>query len=267
MKKVIIWILVFISFLSLLLRFSNKAVELFLGIKEMSGISILSEPSEAAVYLDGKEVGKTPFEDKNLEVRDYTVKIEKGETSWQGKITLTSGTMAIINRDLAKDQASSAGEILTLQRGHGITVISNPGDADVEIDGKSYGKTPITQNLDSGEHTILVSHANFLKRSIRANSPNNFNLTLSVDLALSEPDLTTIQTPVITETPEVKVLQTPTGYLRVRDKPNLLGQEIARVKPGDKLILLEEMGDWDRVRLPDGTEGFVSSAYVEKKSQ
>jgi len=45
----------------------------------------------------------------------------------------------------------------------------------------------------------------------------------------------------------------------------LNGKEIAQVKPGDTLILLEEQGVWFRIRLPDGTEGFVSSSYVEKK--
>lgn len=266
MKKAIIWILVFISLVVLFLRFSNKLVELFLGIKQTSGVFINSSPSEAAVFLDGKEVGKTPFEDKNLDVKDYTVKLEKGEASWQGKVKLTPGTMSIVNRDLTKDQTSFAGEVSTLDRGHGITVISNPSSSDVEIDGKSYGKTPITINLDSGAHTILVSHANFLKRSIRANLPNNFNLTLSVDLALSEADLTTISAPIINQTPEVLVKDTPTGFLRVRDKPSLLGKEIAQVKPGDILILLEELGEWDRVRLSDNKEGYVSSVYVEKRS-
>ena len=265
MKKTIIWLLVIISLIALFLRFSNKLAELFLGIKQTSGISVLSQPSEATVYLDGKEVGKTPFEDKNLDVKDYTVRLEKGEAGWQGKVKLTPGTMSIVNRDLAKEKSQSAGEILTLDRGTGITVISNPSDADVEIDGKSLGQTPITININSGEHVVLVSHANFLKRSIRTNLPNNFNLVVFTDLALSEADLTTISTPVITETLEVVVKQTPTNFLRVRDKPNLLGKEIARIKPGDKLILLEE-GEWDRVRLPNDTEGYVSSVYVEKQT-
>jgi len=264
MKKVIIWFLVLISLTALLLRFSNKIGEVFLGIKQVSGISILSDPSEATVSLDGKEVGKTPFEDKNLEVREYTIKLEKGDTSWQGKVKLTPGTIVMINRDLSHDQASSAGEILELEKGSGLTIISNPTGADVEIDGKLYGKTPTTINIASGEHTVLVSHTNYLKRSIRANLPDHFNLIISADLSLSEADLTAISTPIITQTPEVKVLQTPTGYLRVRDKPSLNGKEVGQVKPGDNLILLEEIGDWDRVRLPDNTEGYVSVRYVQK---
>lgn len=266
MKKFIVWFLVIISLMALLLRFSDKISEIFLGVKQTGGISVLSEPTDATIFLDGKEVGVTPYEDKNLEVKDYTIRLQKGDVSWQGRVKLTSGTVTVVNRDLAADSASSAGEILTLDKGKGLTIISNQPDALVEIDGKVYGQTPITLNIDPGEHTILVSHQNFLKRSIRAALPKNFNLTISVDLSLSEADLTTIATPVITQTPEVTVKQTPTGFLRVRDKPNIGGKEIARVNPGETLILLEEQGSWDRVRLPDGTEGFVSSSYVQKKS-
>lgn len=264
MKRFFIWFLLLISLAALLLRYSNKMAELFLGVKQTAGISIFSEPSEASIFLDDKEIGKTPLEDKNLEVRDYFIRVEKGKASWQGKVKLTGGTVTIINRDLAEDPSQSAGEILKLDKGSGITVISNPESAEVEVDGKAYGKTPLTISLASGEHNLLVSHPNFLKRSIKARLPDQFNLIIHADLALSEADLTTISTPVIKETVEVLVKSTPTGFLRVRDKPSLNGEEIAQVKPKDKVILLEELGEWNRVRLPDNTEGYVASTYVEK---
>lgn len=268
MKKVLIWLLVLLSMVVLIVRYSSKVEELLLGIKQKSGISILSTPEQALVFLDGLEVGKTPFEDKNLDVRQYSVKLDKDGASWQGNVKLTHGTMTIINRDLAKNQASSSGEILTLERGRGVTIISNPKDAEVEIDGIKSGKTPISINSGSGEHTILITHANYLNRSIKATLPTGFNLTISVDLALSEADLTTISAPVITQTPQtlqVIVKQTPTGFLRVRDKASLNGKEVTRVNTGEKLVLLEELAGWDRVRLPDRTEGYVFSTYVEKK--
>lgn len=263
MKKIVIWILILVSVAVLFVRYSAKIEEVLLGIKQKSGISIFSTPDSAIVFLNNKEAGKTPFEDKNLEVKDYLVKLDKDGAIWQGNIKLTSQTMAIINRDLAHDVASSSGEVLTLDKGRGVTVISNPTDSELEIDGKSYGKTPISINLTAGEHTFVVSHPNYLKRSMKAILPQGFNLTISTDLALSEVDLTAISAPVVTQTQEKKVLQTPTGFLRVRDQASLAGKEIDKVNVGDKLILLEELGSWDRVRLPDGTEGFVSSTYVE----
>ena len=266
MKKILIWILVLLSLAVIAIRFSSKAEEVLFGIKPKSGISILSNPDGATVFLDNREVGKTPYENKDLDVKDYLVKIEKDQAIWQGKLSLIEGTVTVINRDLSKDNSSSGGEILKLKRGKGLTVISNPSGADIEIDGKLYGKTPQTLDVSSGEHVILLTHKNYLNRSIKANLPDGFNLTVVSDLSLSEADLTTISTPVITQTPQVVVKATPTGFLRVRDKASTLGKEVAQVKPGDTLILLEEQGNWDRVRLSDGTEGFVSSTYVEKKS-
>lgn len=257
--------MVLISVLVLLIRYSSKITEIFLGIKQISGISILSVPEGATVFLDEKEVGKTPYEDKNLEVDQIDVRLEKMGASWAGKVKLNQQTVTIVNRDLAQDAASSAGEILTLEKGRGMTIISNPSDSEVEIDGKIIGKTPVTINSGIGEHTIIISHPNYQKRSIRASLPDKFNLTVSVDLSLSEVDLTTVTREVISQTPKVLVKQTPTGFLRVRDKPTLSGKEITRVNTGDTLVFLEDLSGWTKVKLSDGTEGFVSSSYIEKK--
>lgn len=265
MKKTIAYTLIVISVAVLLLRFSGLIVDI-LGIRQKSGISITSTPKDATVFLNNQEVGRTPYEAGNLEVGEYIVKLEKDQAIWQGNVKLNKGTVTAINRDLAKDTASSAGEVLTLTRGKGLTIISNPNNAKVTFDGKEEKSTPLDIDAGFGEHTVLIEHPNYVKRSIKATLPEGFNLTVFVDLALSEADLSIISTPVIRTTPEVIVKDTPTGFLRVRDKPNLSGKEVAKVNAGDTLILLEELSDWDRVKLPDGVEGYVSAAYVEKKN-
>ena len=254
-----------VSVLILAVRFAPQVTENILGIKPKSGISVLSQPSDAAVSIDGQKVGKTPYENKDLEVKEYLIKIEKDQSAWEGKVSLNSGTLTVINRDLAENIASQSGEILSLEKGRGLTVISSPNNASVSVDGEDYGQTPATFNIEAGEHTIMVAHPNFLPRSIKAHLPKGYNLTVSIDLALSEADLTAVTTPVIHETPQVVVKSTPTGFLRVRDKPTLNGKEIGRVKPGDILVLLEDQGEWMRVRTPEEVEGYVSSSYVEKK--
>lgn len=264
MKKTIILLLSLISVLVLLVRFSPNILELVFGIKPKSGLSILSQPTEATVFIDGEEVGKTPYESKDLVVKQYIIKLEKDQALWQGKVSLNSGALTVINRDLAEEIASSSGEILSLEKGRGITVVSNPNNAEVEIDGNYFGKTPLSVNIDSGVHTVAVSHPSFLSRSIRAILPEDYNLVVLVDLALSEADLTAVTTPVIYETQQLVAKDTPTGFLRVRDKPSLNGKEIGRVKPKDTLILLEEAGEWMRIRTGEGLEGYVSAIYVEK---
>lgn len=265
MKKTILTILILVSVLILVMRFTPKIAENVLGIKSKGGISISSTPSDAIVFLDGAEVGRTPYKNEELAAKEYLIKLEKDQASWQGKVSLNNGTLTAINRDLSAQIASSSGEILSLEKGRGLAVISNPNNSDVEVDGKLYGKTPLTINIEEGVHTILVTHPNFLPRSLRASITKDYKLTISIDLALSEADLTAVTTPVIGATEEVIVKKTPTNFLRIREEPSLSSKELARVKPGDTLVLLEEKGEWMKIRTPQGIEGYVSSVYVEKK--
>src|SRR3989344_9662616 len=140
MKKILFFSLFLISTLVLIVRFSNQ-FSFLLGVQQRAGLRVLSQP-EAQVFVDGKEVGKTPFENTNLLSKEIDVKIISGNLSWQGKTKLGNRTLTIINRELSKDTTASAGEILTLERGVGVTVISSPDAADIEIDGKVYGKSP-----------------------------------------------------------------------------------------------------------------------------
>ncbi|MBI2600594.1 PEGA domain-containing protein [Candidatus Daviesbacteria bacterium] len=264
MKKTIVAILVLVSVIFLLLRFLSLSPA-FLGFEQKSGVRVLSLPEKAKVFINGQKVGVTPYEDQGLSAKEYHIKLEFDQSRWEGKVKLISGTLTVVNRELTKDANLSAGETLTLEKGKGLIVVSNPSDAEVEIDGKYFGKTPLNIDLKPSEHTVALSHPSYLKRSIRANIPDGFRLTLSVDLGLSEVDLTASNTPVTTNTQLVIVKSTPTGFLRVRDRGSIAGNEVARVSPGDELVLLEEGAQWDRVRLPDGKEGFVSKSYIEKK--
>lgn len=266
MKKTIVLFLILLSVIALTIQISSKQLKQFFGIEQKSGISITTIPDEAVVYLDGIETGKTPYENKDLAVKEYVVKLQKDDNVWQGKVKLIAGSLMLINRELSYDVASSSGEALVLEGGKGMRVISNPSGSEVEVDGKIYGKTPLSFDIASGDHLVIIGHPNYIKRSIKASLPENYNLTIISDLALSEADLASVTTPVISTTPMVVVKSTPTGFLRVRDKPSLNGKEIAQVKPGEQLVLLEELASWDRVKLSDGKEGYVSTTYVEKKN-
>lgn len=267
MKKTITLLIVLIIIIVLTIRFVSVELKQFFGVSMKSGVSITTIPEGAVVFLDGNEVGKTPYDNKDLEVKEYKVKLEKDNSVWEGKVKLITGTITLINRELSSDIVSSAGDVLYLEKGKGINVISNPSGSDVEVDSKIYGKTPIGIDLLPGEHTILVTHPNYLKRSIKVTLPLEYSLTIATDLGLSEADLAIVSAPLVSVTPIVIVKKTPTGFLRVRDKPSLLGKEVSRVNPGDELVLLEEVGGWDRVKLKDKTEGYVSVTYVEKKKQ
>lgn len=266
MRKVIYLLLVFISLIILTIRFGSVPLSKILGLEPRAGLRVEAS-QEAKVFIDQKEVGKTPFQGEDFSPGDHLVSMQVDSSNWQGYVGLNNGTLSVVNRDLAQTPASSSGEIITLVPGSGATVISTPSQSEVEVDGKSYGVTPVSVNdLVSGEHVFIISHNNFLKRSIRAVLAPGYNLNLVVDLAISEADFTKITTVPIQTSQQVVVKATPTGFLRVRAQASVTSREIARVNPGDILTLLDEQGSWDKVKLSDGKEGFISSSYVEKKN-
>ena len=275
MKKIgyfLIGIITLISLVLIVTRFFHDPIITFLNPPTKAGIKVLSTPEGAQVFLSGVEVGKTPYEDSNLNSGEVIIRVTSGDISWQGKVKLVGGTLAVVNRELSKS-SSLGGEVLTLEKGlfagrqgQGATVISSPSSSQVEIDGKVLGNTPLNTDLEIGDHTFAVYHEGYLKRSIKAYVPTQYNLNLNVDLSLSEDEVIVSPSPnpIATEI-RLTVKSTPTGFLRVRDKPSLNGLEVERVSPGDKLVLLEELSGWDRVRLLDGKEGYVSAVYISKK--
>lgn len=263
MKKTLFWVLVVLGAAVLVIRLASLSLASFLGPGEKAGISIISNPPGAEVFIDGVFFGKTPYRNTELEGKAYTVELKSKNSKWQARFKLTGGTLTIASRDLAENLTQQTGEVLSLKPGEGATIISSLGDVDVEIDGKYFGKTPLLSKIEAGEHTFTLSKQGFLKRSTKAVIPEGFNLTLSVDLALAEEDIEI--SGKVGAKPQAVVKDTPTNFLRVRDKPSTFGVEIARVKPGDVLPILDEQGAWFKIQLPDGKEGYVSSTYIEKK--
>ena len=271
MKKVLLIILVFISLISILFQFGRAPLQKFIGSHSRSGLQIDSN-IKAKVFINGVESGETPFTDSNLTDGEFLIGLQSQEESsisaqpWQGYVKLNPGTLTVVNRNMEASSQASSGEVITLEQGKGVTVVSTPPEVEVTVDGAVVGRTPITlSDLSPGDHQFILSKENFIKRSIRAKVVDGYNLVLTVDLAISEADLTKLPTVPVSSTAQVIVKSTPTGFLRVRSTATANGQEIGQVKPGDVLTMLEEIPNWYRVRLSDGKEGFVSAAYVQKK--
>ena len=262
MKKSLYVALILVALIILAVRFLSVVLPNFLGVKNNAGLKITSIPDQADVYLDNELTGKTPFEEANFKKKEVTIKLVAQDSKWEGKVLMHPGTWTMVQRKLSPDSATGSGEILTLEKGTGVSIISAPVGATVEIDGSTVGLTPLRTNVSEGEHIFVVKKGNFLSESIKAGVPEGYHLTANVDLAITEADLTSIALLVTSTTPKVKVRATPTGFLRVRDKPSLAGKEIGRVAPGDELLLLEEQVNWYKVRLSNGEEGYVSALYI-----
>lgn len=264
MKRSLIFLLVCLSILVLIIRFGYKPLSQILGFKDRSGIRVDSTPS-SVVSIDKRQMGNTPLQQEDLSSGEHLVSLSSSQGSWSGYVKLNSGTLSVVNRDLQPTDASSSGEVITLESGKGGTIISNPSGSDIEVDGKEAGKTPLSlPDISLGEHLFTISHPSYSPRSVKAFLAAGFNLILSVDLAISEADLT--QTPEATPAPlpQVLVTQTPNGFLRIRDQASSLGKVVGQASSGDTLVLLQEQPGWDKVQTKDGLVGYVSTQYIKK---
>lgn len=271
MKKFILISLVFLSCLSLIIRFGLEPLTKYFGFSKRAGIRIESN-IKSKVFINGVEAGFTPFQDDNLTEGEYKVLLKSEEASpsgktWQGLVRLNSGTLSVINRELSDSATASSGEVITLEEGKGVTIISIPSEAQVEINGQIKGRTPmVVYDLGTGEHQFLVSKDDYLKRNIRINLVEGYNLNIFVDLAIAQADLTKITTVPVSGNTTITIKKTSTGFLRVRSEPSLNSKEIARVKPGEEFVLIEELPSWVKIRLPDGRDGYVSNSFTQKKN-
>lgn len=279
MRKLLLIILIFLSVISITLQLVSGYIRELALKNAKAGIRVESN-IPAKVFINDQESASAPYQTDSLKPGDYKVSLKameattEAKTFWQGYAKLNEGTLTIVIRDIADPDSigadskeTSSGEIITLEPGKGVTITSSPPRAEVTIDGKLFGNTPLfVPDLTEGEHQFIISRENFLKRSIRSKVIEGFNLSLVVDLAITEPDLTKLPQTPTTSTEIVMVKNTPTGFLRVRDNPGLSGKEIAQVKPKEEYVLLEETPGWVRIRLKDGKEGWVSSAYIQKKN-
>ena len=183
----------------------QEFIKLYADIQDSkikSGLQVQSEP-KAKVFIDEKEVGETPYEDKDIEDGEYKVRLssESGDAvSWEGSVRVNKGTSTFVFRDLNKDVV--AGEVITLETGKGIKITSNPSGATVEENEKVLGTTPlILEDASSGEHKYTLSKQGRLGRYITVNIVDNYQTHLAMDLGPDKGQAVS-QVPVDTDTPE-----------------------------------------------------------------
>ncbi|MCX6764157.1 MAG: pilus assembly protein PilM [Candidatus Nealsonbacteria bacterium] len=64
--------------------------------------------------------------------------------------------------------------------------------------------------------------------------------------------------------PKLKITDTPTGWLNVRDEASFDGKAITKVYPDEEYEYTDEKDGWYRIILQDKTEGWVFGGYIIK---
>src|SRR3989344_1075377 len=255
-----------------------------MGLRDnrQAGIKIVSIPV-ASVFFDDDLKGKTPF-DQKMSTGTYLIKLTPDGTdtaSWQKEINLQAGLIIYINRELGKSELSSSGEVLILENTgedkSSISVISTPDGATVALDGQEKGTTPLLlSDVEVGEHTLFMFAPGFRDRQVKVNSTQGHKLIVEIQLALvddekeatdyadTKPESKDDSKTATSSGATLKILDTPTGWLRVRFEPTLSASEAAKVDPGDEFNLLDEKEGWYKIEYEKGSEGWISSRYADK---
>ncbi len=112
-------------------------------------VRVVSPIPEAAVYIDGESVGPVPQE-KQLATGDHFIVVSKpGFKSFEKKLVVEEGKVITVTAEL-----KSVG---------GLRFLSNPGGAQVMMDGQAIGATPmVDEEVASGEHIITISLDGYL---------------------------------------------------------------------------------------------------------
>lgn len=247
---------------------------------DKGALQITTNPT-SKIYLNGKYIGVTPLakskNDDMLTTGEYTLRlVPAGATlpEYQEKITITKSVLTVIDRKFGNG-ALSEGSVISLSpirdgKKAEIFVSSFPTNADIFIDDSQKGVAPqLIKNVAISDHSIKVKKDGYKEKIIRVQTPPGYRLQVIAYLAANE----TLAVPVasVSAVPEestksmVRILTTPTGFLRVRDQAGVAGGEIGRVIPGESYELISEEAGWVQIKLTNGKEGWVSSQYTQKQ--
>lgn len=251
-------------------------------------LQVTSVP-QSNVYLNNAYIGQTPLckcDGKNLlPTGDYTIRLVPvdahfSSTPFEQKITITKSVLTVVDRTFG-DGATSQGSIITLlpqengnTKSATLSITSFPTGVHASLDGNSIGDVPLTTtNVIESDHDLLLTKPGYSDKTIRIHTVNGYVLSIVAFLGIDPNALTAsasaaVQVATSSAVPtlaKVTILTTPTGFLRVRKDPSLGGAEIAQVKPGEIYDLVTQQDGWTEIKLTDGTEGWVSSTYVQKQ--
>lgn len=261
-------------------------LQFIMGYGSQKGALQVTSAPESKVYLDGKYIGQTPLCKCNstdmLKTGGYTIKLvptDKELSEFQEKITISSGVLTVVDRKFARDSLSE-GSVISLsplkdKNKTELLVVSLPERSTILLDGSEIGKTPLSfKDPTVSDHALVIKKTGYKEKTIRIRTPLGYKLTVAAYLStidsldnLKESTASSSAFTSITPSPsdsvaKVVILDTPTGFLRVRDSIN--GTEIARVTPGDSYELVKEQSGWFEIKLNNGTTGWISSQYAEK---
>lgn len=262
MKRMILLVILLVS--TVLFSACNP-----LGKPKKSGLQVITDGTNASVYLNDTYVEKTPFIDRELSPGEYILKIQPDEPNlipYEKSITLRPGLLTVVTWKLAERPEFSGGVIYEMEpiaskHKSEISFVTIPDGAIVSVgeQEKSFSPTLIT-DVVPGHTEFEVSLPSYESQKHTINAVEGYRMLVTVKLAkvnLNAPVETvkmenteeteaTVETVVATTSAETKT-EIATTSAETKEKPELLEgttkltQGQVKIKPTNFLIDGEEV--------------------------
>jgi TonB family protein len=119
-------------------------------------LKVSSKPDGASVWLDREEIGATPLEQRHLAPDVYAVRIEKDGYESLDLVADLSGNTPEVLLDVTLRRPPRPQPVAAPKRAF-INVVSTPSGANVLIDGKTVGDTPVERlRAQPGSRSVVV---------------------------------------------------------------------------------------------------------------
>jgi len=153
----------------------NKEITLKVTLEPISttakkgSLEVSSTPDKAKVYINDQYKGDTPLK-LDLDIGTYNLKITKsGYQDYTDKITIEENKTLKLSPKLSSTSSTTP----TIEKVGYLSIDTNPQEADVYINDKNIGKTPIkSYELNEGTYTLRIMKEGYNEYSTKVNIKN-----------------------------------------------------------------------------------------------
>ncbi|HDQ88589.1 MAG TPA: PEGA domain-containing protein [candidate division WWE3 bacterium] len=257
--------------------------------KDKTGLTVISQPSGATISIDGAEVGKAPFLQDTITEGEYDLKLSlPGYETQNIRIRIVKGYRLNVSAQLFPIPLPGNPRIfeesgglwdLTLnnesiaastERAKAVSYWMRTRPSAVAFGnepGSSGAEAPVFEYYIDYRGNVYDIEGNAITSEEGVADLREKRVGAYLGFDTNTPGLTTeakeVYTAIFTGVERATVLQTGTGWLRVRSTPSLSGEEIGKVNVGEVYSVLEKQTGWVKIKLTGDSMGWVSADFVK----
>lgn len=166
-------------------------VLIYQTITPANGALMVEASRDSTVYIDGKDIGRTPLE-VELSEGEYViavVPVTGSPVSYIAKVNVVAGVKTIVRRSFGESSESSSAQVISFEKNSNnvaeIAVVTIPNNVSVMIDGENSGTTPLRTVSAPGEHAVSFGKVGYEDMEIRVNAVAGYTVTVVAELAVA----------------------------------------------------------------------------------